>query len=139
MDWCCSKYMSNNISKFLDFVEWEGAVQVSKNEATRSKRGETVRMLTMMDGVQHYVTLRDVMYTPGILNNLISIAQDSKDRFKMRIDEDSSKETRRRMDLHHKTSDKVVTCGFETREGLLEAVTHMCSNAALVTRTDFGA
>lgn len=40
------------------------------------------------------------------------------------------------MDIHHKPSGEVKLCDLETRKGLYEAVTHMCSNQAHVTRAE---
>lgn len=117
--------MYNNRAHFSNFVECEGVVQVYNNEGILSYSVGTVRIMTMVDGVMHYVTLNDVMYTAGIMHNIISIAPVRKNRFRVQIDDDPSNAKHGRMDLHHKPSGEVKIYGYKTREGLYNAITRV--------------
>lgn len=117
-DLCCSKHKCNNRSYFLDFGKCKRVVQIGNNGMIRSYGLETLKMNTVVDGMQHRISLREVMSTPEIMPNLISIAQARKNRLMVRADDDYSNVTRGWMDPYHKPSCKIRMCGFETREVL---------------------
>lgn len=85
-----------------------------------------VQMITVVDGTQHNITIRDVMYAFDLMHNLIFIANARKNWFMVRVDDGFSKATRGNMDLHNKLLGKVMICGFETRVGLYETVSGVC-------------
>lgn len=53
----------------------------------------------------------------------------------VRANDDPSHATRGWMALFYKSLGRMMMCGFATREELYKAVTRVCSNLALVTRT----
>lgn len=128
LDLCCSKHMSINKSYSRNFALCKEVVNAGNNKAICSYRVATVQMITMVDGMQHHTTFRDVMYTAESMHNLISITQARKSRFMVRLEDDPRNATRGRVDLHHMPSGKIMMCGFEKRERLYEAVTSLCSN-----------
>lgn len=84
-------------------------------------------MITEVNGVKHYITLQNVMYTPKDMYKRISISQALKKWLKVRIDDDPDNATLGRMELHHKPSCDVKMCGTETDEGVYEAVARLCT------------
>lgn len=81
LDSCCSKYMSNN-GHVSHFVECEGVVLVLNNNVIHSFGMDMFWMMSMVDGVEHYITLHNVMYRSRNTYNFISIAQTRKYRFR---------------------------------------------------------
>lgn len=128
--------MSKNKLYFRNFVECGGVVLIGNNEVFFSYKVKTVHMVTMASEIQHHITLRDVMYNLEVMHNLVSITQAQKNRFMVRVDDDPTDATREWMHLHLKSSVKMTVCVFETREQLYEVVTRVCSNQALITRTE---
>lgn len=87
-------------------------------------------MITIRNGVKHYVTLHNVLYNPDITQNLVSIAQVRKKGIIVRISDHPSNKTRVWMDFFHEPSNEVNLCALETLEGLFEALTIVHLNQA---------
>lgn len=91
-----SKHMCNNKSYFIEFTPSEGDVQVGNNKVLTPLGIRTVKLTTVVDGLEHFLTLKNVLYAPDTIHNLISISQARKRAFRVRIDEDPEDSTRRK-------------------------------------------
>lgn len=134
LDPCCSRHMSDNLDDFSTFLECEGIIHVPNNERIPSYGVGTVRMAAVVDGIKHNITLNDVVCAPKIMYNLIPIAETRKRNFRVRIDDDHENATVERMELYHEPTGKVKMCGFETANGLYQAVAQVYVNEAHVGR-----
>lgn len=61
LDLFCSKHMSNSKSYLWNFVKYEVVVQVGNNEVVCSYREGAVQLIILVNGMQHHITLREVM------------------------------------------------------------------------------
>lgn len=74
----------------------------------------------MVDGLEHLFTLKNVLFAPDIMQNLLCISEARKCGFQVRIDEDQEHSTRGRMGVIHKGSGVGEMYKLETLEILHE-------------------
>lgn len=96
-------------------------MQVRNNETIASLGFETVRVCSAVDGVQHLVTLHDVIYVPEIMSNLIFIFKVRERNFRTIIDEDECLWETEKIEVLQKHSKEIGMVEIETPEGLFEA------------------
>lgn len=70
------------------FTSRDGAVHAGKNETIASLGTGTVRLFSIVDGVQHLVTQNDAIYAPEIMYDLICISKVRERNFRIIIYED---------------------------------------------------
>lgn len=113
--------MTRNRDNFATLTSCYAFILFGNDAATSSMGTRSVESTTVNKGTQK-ATLQDLLYVPGLMNDLLSFSQAHKRLFEEVVD-NGLNDPKRGTILHiHKSSGVVKLIGIQAKYGLYEAV-----------------